>query len=190
MRKKPTLLGLTGAFGSGKTTASSFFVENGFERITLSSFLEEELHRRSDAPITRKALQDLGNEWRQQHGNGILAKKALSYIDEKNVEFAVIDGIRNLGEVDIMRKQQSFSLIAIVLNRVLRFERLKKNPRRETLTWDLFRELDYRDLGVGENDSGLQAGLCIALADIFVDNNGSPEIFKEKLKEVFMEEYA
>lgn len=183
-------MGITGAFGSGKTTASSFFVENGFERITLSSFLEEELHRRSDAPITRKALQDLGNEWREQHGAGFLAQKALTHITDNNIEFAVIDGIRNLGELDVLRQQQYFSLISIVVNRVIRFERLKKNPRRETLTWDLFRELDYRDLGVGEKENGLQAGLCIALADVFVDNNGSPEMFTEKLRDVLMNEYA
>lgn len=190
MRKKPTLLGLTGAFGSGKTTASSFFVENGFERITLSSFLEIALRQRSDAPITRKALQDLGNEWRMQFGAGILAQKALDYISEKNIEFAVIDGIRNLSEIEVLRQQQYFSLIAVVTNRMVRFERLKKNPRRESLTWDIFRELDYRDLGVGEKENGLQAGLCIALADIFVDNNGSVEMFKEKLKNVLIEEYA
>ena len=184
MNKQPILLGITGAFGSGKTTASSFFVERGFELITLSSFLEEELRKSHDGPITRKALQDTGNELRSKYGSGILAQKALTYITEKKKEFAVIDGIRNLGEIEVLRAHPSFVLLAIVSNRKIRFERLKAAPRRETLTWDLFTQLDYRDLGVGEKDTGLQTGLCVSLADIFIDNNSSLEVLKQKLEGV------
>ena len=186
MNNKPILLGITGAFGSGKTTASSFFVERGFELITLSSFLEEEIRKTHDGPITRKALQDAGNELRKTHGAGILAEKALEYISKKDKQYAVIDGIRNLGEIEVLRQHEAFVLLAIVSNRKIRFERLKTSPRRETLTWDLFTQLDYRDLGVGEKDTGLQTGMCVSLADIFIDNNSSLEDFKQKLAQVII----
>lgn len=187
MNKKPILLGITGAFGSGKTTASSFFVERGFELITLSSFLEEELRSSPDGPITRRALQDKGNELRKQFGPGILAEKALDYISKLQKQLVVIDGIRNLGEIEVLRQNPDFVLLAIVANRKIRFDRLKMSPRRESLTMDLFKQLDYRDLGVGENDTGLQTGLCIAMADIFIDNNGSREDLKKKLEGVIAE---
>lgn len=181
MRTEPLLLGITGAFGSGKTTASSYFVEQGFDRITLSSFLEKELQKNNSKTVTRKALQDIGNELRNKYGAGILAEKALEYIKEENRDHVVIDGIRNLGEIEVLRQHPSFLLLAIVSNRKIRFERLKNAPRREDLSWDLFTKLDYRDLGVGEKDTGLQTGLCISLADVFVDNNGTIDLFKEKL---------
>lgn len=184
MRNQPLLLGITGAFGSGKTTASSLFVERGFTKISLSSFLEAELQKERDQAITRKALQDKGNELRHTYGAGILAEKALEQIDHDQREHVVIDGIRNLGEIEALRKHPSFLLLAIVSNRKVRFDRLKTAPRREDLTWELFTKLDYRDLGVGEKDTGLQTGMCIALADVFVDNNSSLDAFEQKLGKV------
>lgn len=185
MKNKPLLLGITGAFGSGKTTASTYFAKKHFVRITLSSFLEEELQRRGVFPITRKALQDIGNEWRESLGGGILAQKALERIKEEQLQEVVIDGIRNLAEVEVLRTHPSFVLLAVVADRTVRFERLQKAKRREMLTWELFTQLDRRDLGIGQKDTGLQTGLCIALADVFVENNGSVVAFEKKLDAVW-----
>lgn len=189
MQTKPLLIGITGAFGSGKTTASSFFASKGFTEIPLSAFLEAEAKKRNNNTITRKMLQDIGNEWRESLGPGILAQKALNLAKEKKLQHVVVDGIRNLGEVDVLRKEESFILIAVVANRTVRFDRLKANPRRETLTWELFTKLDERDLGVGEKTSGLQGGMCIALADVFIVNNGSRKELEEKMVAV-LQHYA
>jgi dephospho-CoA kinase len=72
-------------------------------------------------------------------------------------------------------------LLALVVNREIRFNRLKHLKRRETLTKELFEELDNRDLGIGEKDSGLQTAICIAMADIFIENNGTLQDLEEKL---------
>ena len=87
MKTNSLLIGLTGGFGSGKSTAASFFESKGFRKIILSLFLEEEARRRGIYKITRKILQDIGNEWRKKYGGGILAKKALEYLGEvsKNI---------------------------------------------------------------------------------------------------------
>jgi dephospho-CoA kinase len=178
----PLILGITGAFGSGKSTASTFFADRGFTRIVLSSFLEEEAKKRGQTVITRKILQDIGNEWREQLGADVLAKKALEKISNENLERVVIDGIRNSKEIALLRDQEKFKLIAIVVNRKLRFERLQQVKRREEMTSEVFNALDFRDLGIGEKESGLQVAICIALADVFIDNNGTPDEFEDKLK--------
>lgn len=181
----PLIIGITGAFGSGKSTASSFLSKKGFQDIALSSFLEEEAHRRGIAHITRKILQDIGNEWRNLYGKGILAQKALEAVG--NGQAVVIDGIRNVGEVEVLRKHDTFLLLAIVSDREKRFERLKGLKRREDLTWDVFTQLDYRDLGIEQEKKGLQVASCIALADRFIENNGTTEDFIKRL-ERFVEE--
>ncbi len=56
------IIGVAGAFGSGKSTAAEFFEEYGFKKIVLSRFLEDEARRRGTKDITRKILQDIGNE--------------------------------------------------------------------------------------------------------------------------------
>lgn len=180
---KPLVIGITGPFGSGKTTAASFFETKGFQRITLSSFLEEQL-KIDGKEITRKNLQDLGNLQRSKYGAGVLAKKALEFISQNNIEKAVIDGIRNIGEIEQFKKNSDFTLIGILANRTLRLERLQKLKRREKLTRQLFDKLDYRDIGVGEKETGLQVAVCLSISDYFILNNGEEKEFRQKLEDV------
>lgn len=182
MKNKPLVIGVTGAFGSGKSTAADFLKSQGFRKIVLSSFLEEETKKRGIKNITRKVLQDIGNQWRKKYGVGILAKKALKLLKKEGIKLAVIDGIRNVGEIDEFRKDQRFVLLAVIADRKVRFERLQKLKRREALTWDLFTKLDRRDLGLGQRKTGLHVAECIALADYFIDNNGGRDEFYKKLK--------
>ncbi len=174
------VIGITGAFGSGKSTAASFFVSKKYKLITLSSFLEEEVQNRN-LPNTRKVLQDIGNEWRKDYGSGILAKKAIE--NTKNHKLIVIDGIRNIGEVEELRKSKNFILVAVISDRAIRFNRIKNHKKREKLTWELFNKLDYRDLGLNEKSTGLQVAFCTAIADVYIENNENIEVFKEKLEE-------
>lgn len=183
MRKRK-VIGITGAFGSGKSTAANFFVSLGCVKIVLSSFLEQEAKKRSNSLATRKVLQDIANEWRELYGASFLAKKAIEQGKAIKGDL-IIDGIRNIGEIEALRQTGNFILLSIVTNRRVRFDRLKLSPRRESLTWELFAKLDYRDLGVGEKDSGLQTGLCIGLADVYIENNSSLQEFEQKLRLFF-----
>ncbi len=183
------IIGITGAFGSGKSTAASFFESKGFKKIILSSFLEEEAEKRGFKKITRKILQDIGNELRKKYGASILAKKAIALLKKEEVEKAVIDGIRNVGEIDELRENNRFTLLSTIADRKIRFDRLIKLKRREILTWELFTKLDRRDLGLGQKSTGLQVAACQALADVFIENNSGIEEFKNKLTK-FLKNYV
>jgi len=179
LESKISVIGITGGFGSGKTTAASFFESKGFPKITLSGFLEKEAKKRG-LLITRKNLQDIGNQWRRRQGGGILAKKALGFAKERGAKKIVVDGIRNIKEVEEFRSER-FVLIAIEVSDEARFERLKKLKRREDLTWELFKKLDRRDMGESEESFGLQLRACMEMADIHLINEGSMAEFKKKL---------
>lgn len=184
---KPLIIGITGAFGSGKSTAAEILETLGFTKISLVQFLEETLVNRGEKRITRKLLQDLGNKLREKYGGGVLAQKALALINEKTMKKAVVEGFRNSLEIDEFRKQNNFKLIGIVANRKIRFDRLKKLNRREKLNWELFNELDNRDLGIGEGKNGLQVAICLALSDIFIENNRSLREFKSRIRDALKE---
>ena len=185
MESKLKIIGITGGFGSGKSIAASFFESKGFKKITLSKFLEEEARSR-DLAITRKNLQDIGNEWREKHGPGTLAIKALGFARDDKVKRLVIDGIRNIAEIEEFKKE-NFILLAIESSESIRFERLRELKRRENLTRELFKNLDRRDMGYGEKNYGLQVKACIERADIHIKNEGSLEEFEKKLEEVLDE---
>lgn len=179
---QPTIIGITGTFGSGKSTAADFLSTLGYTKISLSKFLEDALVYSGDKNITRKKLQDLGNAWREQHGNGVLAIKAAEHIKEKKMEKVVIEGFRNLGEIEEIKKTGKLTLIALLVNRSVRYKRLSKSKRREKLTPELFEKLDSRDMGVNEKESGLQVAVCIACADIFLENNTTEKELQKKLE--------
>lgn len=184
---RPLIIGIAGAFGSGKSTASDFLESLGFTKISLVSFLEEELKNQGEKNITRKLLQDLGNDWREKFGAGVLALKALALIKERGIRKAVVEGFRNTLEIEEFRREGNFKLIGIVVNRKIRFERLKKLNRREKLDWKLFNQLDNRDLGIGEGKSGLQVAICLALSDIFIENNHNLQELKNKIQDAVKE---
>ena len=187
LKQKPLIIGITGAFGSGKSTAADFLKSFGFTKISLAHFLEKDLKNRGEKKITRKLLQDLGNQLREKYGAGILAQKALELINEKAIGKAVVEGFRNSLEISEFRKQNNFKLIGLVVNRKIRFDRLKKLVRREKLNWELFNKLDNRDLGVGEGKRGLQVAICLALSDIFIENNRSLIELKSKIQNALKE---
>lgn len=184
MRSKSVFIGITGAFGSGKSTAAAYFQSKGFLSITLSSFLEEEAKKRK-SETTREVLQDIGNEWREKFGKDVLSQKALEYIKKSHVKKVIIDGLRNIGEIELLRKIPGFILLAVVSDRKIRFKRLQKIKRREKLTWELFTRLDYRDLGIEHEEKGLQVASCIALADHFIENNSSLKHFLQRLEKLY-----
>lgn len=188
MENKIFIIGITGGFGSGKSTAASFFEKKGFTKIILSSFLEEEAKKRGFKRVTRKILQDIGNEWRKKYGSGILAKKTLKYLKTKRIKKAVVDGIRNKEEIREFRKIDKFILIAILSSKINRFLRLRNLIQREYLTFELFKKLDRRDQGLGQRDTGLQVAACIRRANIKINNNFSQRTFEKKLNE-FLKTY-
>lgn len=180
----PKIIGISGAFGSGKSTAADFLAQKGYTRISLVSLLEEELTSQGEKNITRQMLQDLGNEWREKEGAGVLGKKAAEYIVKNNLELVVVEGFRNIKEITELKKVGDVTLIALLVNRKIRYDRLVDLKRREALTPELFEKLDYRDMGIGENANGLQVAVCVAIADIFLENNKNPEDLFKKLEEV------
>lgn len=192
MKNATLIIGITGAFGSGKSTATKFFESKGYSQIVLSSFLEMEANKRGNVSITRKLLQDIGNELREKEGKGILAKKALLYVQEKQWKNVIIDGIRNLGEIEELRKSGNFILVGIVADRNVRFARLQKMKGTDAMSQEIFTTLDYRDLGIGETESGLQVAYCLAFADYFIENNNDEQMFIKRLSGLLkkVEEYV
>jgi deoxycytidylate deaminase len=163
------VIGLTGPFGSGCTTAAQMLAkdEPAFTPLKLSDVLrsissEPELD-------DRYALQNLGNRLRHEEGNAALVVRALGGLlkEHPDTERVVIDGIRNLGEVRWLQRAlgDQFSLFAIIADTKLRFERQSGG-----LSSDVFYELDQRDQGESE-DYGQQVNRCVDFADVLIPNN-------------------
>ncbi len=179
------IIGVTGPIASGKSVLAELLMAKGFLRLTLSEEVREEAKKRG-LPIERRALQDLGNQLRKEFGKGYWAERLLIKMQPgKNY---VIEGIRNPGEVETLRKLPSFILIGISAPVEDRLEWiLARNKDSDPKTREGILAIDARDRGVGEGSEGQQSDACYALADFYILNNTTLEDLREKVAQVVQE---
>lgn len=169
-----TVIGLTGPFGSGCTTAAGYLLaERGARHVRLSLGLRrrwEEQH--AGVEPSRSDLQHLGDEFRQGGNLGLLVESALADVND---DFVVVDGIRNLGEVDKLRELfgYKFTLVGILASPTSRWRRIGVAEYvRKGKTQEDFLADDQRDQDE-ETPWGQQVSLCMDTADIFMSNDST-----------------
>jgi dephospho-CoA kinase len=163
------VIGLTGTIASGKSVIGNILKSKGFDIISLSSIIREHLDAKG-ITANRKTMQDGGNELRKNHGGQVLVERALAKFPKN--EFLVIDGIRNIDEIDHLRNNSIFALIGIDAPVEIRWERVRKRNRdNDLLNYDKFLLDDARDRGFNEPLTGQQVGMCLVQADYLVIND-------------------
>ncbi|MGB2843358.1 MAG: hypothetical protein WBC02_00730, partial [Candidatus Aminicenantaceae bacterium] len=96
---------------------------------------------------------------------------------------AVIDSIRNPKEIDYLKKQKNFILLAIDAPVELRYKRAKKRGREESVsTLQEFIEKEAEEKT--NRKKGQQLLNCIKMADFVVINDGSLENLHKKLEKL------
>ncbi len=176
----PRLIGLTGTNGAGKGEAAAYFAAKGYARFSLSDVIRDELRERGE-PESRDNLIRTGNELRARFGADVLARRTMARIGRG--ERAVIDSIRNTREIDYLRRQEGFVLLAVDAPVGLRFERVAARGRDESAA-DL--EAFERKEGLERRGgaAGQQIDACLAAADRLIVNDGTIAELHRKLEEV------
>lgn len=177
-KKEIRLIGLTGTNGSGKGEVASFFEKRGYTYFSLSDLIREELRKKGKEP-TRDNLIKMGNALRKKRGADILARRVMRKVKDK----AVIDSIRNPKEVEYLRKQKKFILLAVDAPVAVRYERVKKRGRQESAsTLEEFIQKEEEERSDSEKEQQLQN--CMRMADVVVANDSTLEDLHRKLKEI------
>ena len=122
------------------------------------------------------------NDMRKKYGMDIWAIRTLERVKKiKNEEKIVIDGIRNIEEIETFQKElgQDFTVVAIQVSDEKRYSRAMNRGREDdSKDLTLIKQRDKRELGWG-------LGNVIASADIIVTNETSVEEFQRKIKDLF-----
>lgn len=160
------IIGVTGSNASGKDTVALFLEKRGFQHLSLSDELRDELKKKK-LPLTRNNLIKIGNDLRKKYGPDILAKRVFKKVSLKNV---VLTSIRNTAEVNFLERRKDFALLVIDADPKLRYKRSKKRGRiGEGETFEEFLEKENREKQ--DHSFGQQLHLCMELADYKIENN-------------------
>jgi dephospho-CoA kinase len=175
-KQKRIIVCLTGMPGAGKSTIASSLKEKGFEVITMGDAVREEAKRQNLEPTDRN-LGTLMLKLRTELGPGAIAHLILRKIEKDtnhNRSIVIIDGIRSMSEVDILRSIGYVKLLAVHASTNTRFIYTKERARFDSpSSIQDFVVRDKRELIVGISEA-------IALADETLSNN---ELTVEELKE-------
>lgn len=181
---KAIVIGLTGPFGSGCTTAAKYLERrHSYKYFRLSDLILarwKKAHGRKKP--TRTDLQFLGNQIRREGKSpGALIQQAIKSLETDAQSFTriVFDGIRNVGEIESLkfRFAQRFYLFALECPTSVRWERVKPSYKSlEQFTLENERDRDQED------PYGQQVELCVDEADVLLKNDDDVKVVKLRKK--------
>jgi dephospho-CoA kinase len=155
---------LTGMPGAGKTTIAEALKSKGFDKITMGDAVRDEAKRRK-IESTGENLGKLMLELRKKNGTGAVAELIREVILNSKSNVILVDGVRSLAEVDVLKKIGTVKILAIHASGDTRFKFLTDRGRSDAPSdREDFTKRDSREIGVGMSES-------IALADETISNN-------------------
>jgi dephospho-CoA kinase len=147
--------------------------------VSMGDVVREEAAKRS-LPPTDENIGGIGTALRRDEGMDAISKRCVQKIRVHGGDMVVIDGTRNIEEINYFKKQFGidFKLISINAPFDLRFERVKKRARSDDMTG--IEELKRRD--EREKDWGIDKAM--EQADITLNNTSSLKEFQKEIRKL------
>jgi dephospho-CoA kinase len=152
--------------GAGKSTVATLLQQNGFSRITMGDVVREEAKRRN-LEMSDANLGSLMLKLRKDLGPAAVAYLILKKMQREAdvTSDIVIDGIRSVAEVNVLKTMGNVKLLAIHASADTRYKHIKQRDRSDVpLDNNEFLIRDKRELDIGISEA-------IALSDEVVSNN-------------------
>ncbi|MBP8952869.1 MAG: hypothetical protein KBI47_10800 [Armatimonadetes bacterium] len=170
----PLVIGITGPYGAGRSTAAQHFAElANCDVVKLSEFIRRELGEGEREDVVR--LQQKGDEIRSNRGDDALAQDAVDCIVKSGQEIAIVDGIKHPDEASALSEAFLFYLVAVEASVGVCRERTLRSPAISGSV-DRFDEISRRDRREVDQwgfavSHGQQTDACVDLADAIIWND-------------------
>lgn len=174
------ILGIAGEMLSGKSTAAQFYTKECAAISFRYSGIINEILDVLDLEQTRFNQQEMGRILKEQFGPTVFAHPIVERTKLAPGKFYLVDGFRTKEEVEIFRSLQNFKLLYISASSELRYTRLRGRAEKVGENQDTLEQFNHSQQHAVDKDiSELKS--C---ADIIIENDGSLEDFRAKLKAV------
>lgn len=169
MSKDTLIVGLTGMPGAGKTTVANYLSQKGFPLLVMGDVVRE-VAENDGLELTSDNLAKLMLRLRKRNGPEAVAHLIVNKIklmkkEDKQLSVVIVDGIRSMAEVRLLRRIGSVKLLAIHGSTFTRYTHVRERGRSDVPS--NLGEFDKRDKI--EMDVGISN--AIALADETISNN-------------------
>ena len=171
---------ITGMPGAGKSTIVNKLQEIGFTKFTLGDGIRAEAKRRNVDP-SGENLGKIMLEVREKNGPGAVAELIKDSIQNSTQDVEIIDGVRSIAEIDVLKQIGDVKLLAIDASPETRFNFLSSRGRSDDpKTQENFQERDNREISVGLDKSIDIADKTITNRNLTIDElvNSAKEIIE------------
>jgi len=172
--------------GAGKGTVAGYLVkEKGFKHYSARDFFTEEVLRRG-LVVNRDSLVLIANDLRKKHGPGHVAEQLYERAARDGGD-AVIESLRCLGEVDLLRKKGDFVLFGVDADPETRYARIiERGSATDNISFDKFVAHEQREAAQSDPTKGNIRG-CVDVADYVFRNDWTVEELHKKVEAVLVE---
>lgn len=177
------VFGITGTIGAGKGTIVDYLVEKfGFTHYSVRSFLIEEAQKRG-LPLNRDTYVELANSLRAQHCPSYITDQLYEQAMNQGTS-AVIESLRTPGEIESLRKNKQFYLLAVDALPELRYERIVlRKSETDQISFQTFVENEAREMN-SEDPNKQNLKKCIQMADFLLKNDQTIQDLYQQLDQV------
>lgn len=166
------IIGITGTLGAGKGTLVDYLVkEKNFLHFSVRQYLIGEIEKQG-LEVNRDSMTSVANDLRANNSPSFIIEELYreAKLAAKN---SIIESIRTPGEIDFLKKQGEFILLAVDADAKLRYERITiRASETDSIDFETFVANEKREMNSSDvNKQNL--GKCIEMADVVLNNNGS-----------------
>ncbi|MFB6155569.1 MAG: AAA family ATPase [Haloferacaceae archaeon] len=176
-----TVIGTVGLPGSGKGEFAAVARGAGVPVVTMGDVIRAECRDRDLDPAVHHG--EVATALREEGGPGAIAARSLPLVEEARAESDVVlvDGLRSPAEVDRFEEAfgDEFLLVGVEAPFEVRRARVAERGRDadDEEGGESLRERDERERGFGVDD-------VLERADVTVENVGSLESYRERVREI------
>lgn len=173
------LIGLAGSIGSGKTIISEHLHERYKASEKRFSQILMDILDRLYLTYERKNLQKLGACLRESLGEDVIVNAFQKDLEKDDSDIIVIDGIRYMNEVNMLRKFENNILLFIDAPSELRYKRCRKRGEKGE------NKIDFEEFLKAEKmETERYLPEIEKIADYRIKNNGTTEELFQRIDEI------
>ncbi len=176
-------MGIAGKIAAGKDTSANYLINQyGAQQLKFSKVLRDILQR-IYKDISRENMQKMSTMLRNTFGDDLLANVIYNDILNSNEKMIVIDGVRRLPDIEILRSLPEFKLLFIdtdIENRYQRLIQRNENIDDRNKTFDDFQKEDQAEAEINIDKLKL-------IADLVIDNNGNIDNLYKQIDKIITE---